>query len=367
VEKNVLFAIIVLVNLVVFAIVKRLVFKRSVVLNATQSITLSNLFIVVLSYYAGTAGLETALWCAPFVLLSILMSYIGLRRKLKKPFELLINQTNKLASGDLNMANADYSKQDEIGDLTAALNHHKEKLRELKNQMELTSRQIAETEAHLAADSGELAQTASRQAYSVDVVTSSIEKVNVNVRQNGQNAIITGNIAKTASEKLQNVNEASSASMRSIDSITQKIGIINEIASQTNILALNAAVEAARAGEQGRGFAVVASEVRKLAERSRQAADEIMELSNEVVATTGLTNQLISDLIPDIEKNAELMAQVTAATNEQVADIESINQSVQELKEGSQSSVSVSDRLATGSQNLSDQLKNLNEAMAYFK
>ena len=366
-EKNILFAIIVVAALVIFAVVKRIVFKRSVVLNATQSITLSNLFLVVISYYAGSVGLEMALFCAPLVLATILLGYLGLRKKLKKPFDILLSQSNQIAEGNVSAKNAAYNNDDEIGDLTKALNHHKEMMGKLKDQLETTSRQISKTESILSKDSVAISDIASAQANSIEMVTSSIEKVYVNIKQNGQNAATTGNIAKTASEKLQNVSDASTESIKSIESITQKINIINEIASQTNILALNAAVEAARAGENGRGFAVVASEVRKLAEKSRQAADEIIELSNDVVSATNLTNQLIADLIPDIQKNSELMDEVTASSNEQISDIESINLSVQELNNSSQQSVVVSERLAKGSQNLTEQHKQLIDAISYFK
>lgn len=366
-EKNILFVLIIAGALVVFAVIKRMVFKGSVVLNATQSITLSNLAIVVISYYAGSNGLQMALWCAPFVLIAILLGYLGLRRKLKKPFQVLLEQTNQLADGDVSSADVRYNHRDEIGDLTKAIQHHKTKMRELKSQLESTSKQISVTETLLATDSSAIADIAGQQAKSVEMMTASLEKIYVNVKQNGDNASITGGIAKTASEKLQNVYDASTSGARNIEAIAQKISIINEIAAQTNILALNAAVEAARAGEEGRGFAVVAAEVRKLAERSRVAADEIMTLSGQVVAATSLTNRLIGDLIPDIQRNSELMDEVIASSNEQVNDIESLNMSVQELHFSSQESVIIAERLSKGSNELSEQYQQLDQAVSYFK
>jgi len=365
--KNLLFAIIVISALIIFAIIKRIVFKRSVVLNATSSITISNLVIVCVSYFAGSIGLDMAIYLTPIVLLSILLGYIGLKRKIKKPFELLYQQALHLTEGNLSVDDIEYKNDDELGDLTKALNKHKEVLRQLKLQMEATSNQISVIETQLRTDSDSLADIASRQAASVEAVTMSVEKMDVNVRQSGENAVTTEKIANTASDKLQNLSAASLASMQSIDSITQRIGIINDIAAQTNILALNAAVEAARAGEQGRGFAVVASEVRKLAERSRLAADEIMNMSQEMVNSSARANELLGDLIPDIQKNANLMQEVTAASNEQVADIDTINRSVRDLFEGSRDSVTMSERLAEGSKNLSTQFQKLNEAIAHFK
>jgi methyl-accepting chemotaxis protein len=367
VNKHILFAIIVVVSLVIFAIIKRIVFKRSVVLSATQSITISNAFIVCVSYFAGTLGLTMAAYLAPLVLLSILLSYLGLRRKLKAPFDLLYQQTKHLIDGDLSVDNVVYDKDDEIGDLTKALTQHKEMLRNLKAQMEETSNQIATTEKKLAEDSKALADIANRQAASVEVVASSVEKLSVNVMQSGQNAQTTERIAANASLKLQEVGAASENSLLSIEAITQKISVINDIAAQTNILALNAAVEAARAGEHGRGFAVVASEVRKLAERSRVAADEIIVLSQEMVNTATATNHLLTDMIPEIQKNSQLMKEVSAATNEQVGDINNINRSVQMLNDGSHESVTVSERLADGSQALSEQFGQLSQAIGYFK
>lgn len=365
--KTFLFILLIVVSLVLFAIVKRIVFKHSVVLNATTSITISNVFLVVVSYVSGAVGLQMALMCAPLVLVSIFLSYYALRQKLRKPLNQLLVQTEELSQGNLGFDNSAYKADDEIGDLMKAMGQHKEMLRGVKEQVESTSARISETEARLAVDSDKLADIATSQAFSVVSVTESVEKVFTNVRQNGQNAAITGNIAAMAADKLQNISDASGVSMQSINSITKKIAVINEIAAQTNILALNAGVEAARAGEHGKGFAVVAVEVRKLAERCRQAADEIKLLSNEVVSSTNHTNRLISDLIPDIQKNANLMQEVTAATNEQISDIESINRSVKELNRGSQESVTVSERLAEGSHNLSEQFKLLNNAISYFK
>lgn len=362
-----LFGIIVVANLAIFAIVKRIVFKKSVVLNATNPITLSNLLIVCISYYAGTLELSRAVMLAPLVLLSILFSYIGLRRQLKKPFDLLQTQTSQLTQGNLSVDDVLYQKQDEIGNLTIAINQHKEMLRTLKSEVESASSEISETETQLASDSHKLAEIANRQAASLESVSTSVEKLYTNVKQSGQHALATRQIATQASEKLQNVGQASVESLQSIETITQKIGIINDIATQTNILALNAAVEAARAGDHGKGFAVVATEVRKLAERCRQAADEITQMSEQMVKSATATNQLLSNLIPDMERNAVLMQEVTASTHEQVNDIENINRSVKELNQNGQDSVTISETLTERTSQLSSQFSKLNGAIAYFK
>jgi methyl-accepting chemotaxis protein len=185
--------------------------------------------------------------------------------------------------------------------------------------------------------------------------------------QSSENADQTHKIAENTAHKLQIVGDSSNESMKAIETISQKISIINDIAFQTNILALNAAVEAARAGEHGKGFAVVASEVRKLAEHSKAASDEIQALTLTMVETTAKTNQLILDLLPDMGKNSQLIQEISAASREQNSGIEQINRSMQELNRATQETVAIADKLSTRSQELSDQSTILEDAISFFK
>lgn len=365
--QTTIFIVTVVSSLIIFAVVKRIVFKRSVVLSATNAITASNVLIICFAYFVGTNGLQHAVWAVPAALITILASYIVLRNNLSKPFKTIQHQINELASGKIFTSDINYLKDDEIGDITKALNQHKEALQQLISQIDSVSQQITQAGGKLTKDANALASMANQQAASAEVISSSVEEMNATVGQNSENAIITEKTAQLSAEKLKKVSEASSESFKSIETISQRILIINDIAFQTNILALNAAVEAARAGEQGKGFAVVAAEVRKLAERSKIAADEIQHLSKEMVQTTEKSNNLLLDLIPDIQKNAQLMQEIAVASNEQHSGIEQINNSMQELNRASQESVEVSDRLSESSNNLAQQSEALSEVIVHFK
>ncbi|MDO9632645.1 MAG: methyl-accepting chemotaxis protein, partial [Humidesulfovibrio sp.] len=145
------------------------------------------------------------------------------------------------------------------------------------------------------------------------------------------------------------------------------ISIIEEIARQTNLLALNAAIEAARAGEHGKGFAVVAAEVRKLAERSGNAAGEISELSSSTVSISEKAGEMLTKLVPDIQRTAELVQEINAATGEQNSGAEQINKAIQQLDQVIQQNASASEEMASTSEELSSQAQQLQQTMGFFR
>ena len=155
--------------------------------------------------------------------------------------------------------------------------------------------------------------------------------MNANIRQNAENALQTEKIATQAANDAQEGGNAVNMTVSAMKQIANKIMIIEEIARQTNLLALNAAIEAARAGEHGKGFAVVAAEVRKLAERSQNAAAEINDLSTNSVEVAERAGQLLEVIVPNIQRTAELVQEISAASKEQDAGAEQINQSIQQL------------------------------------
>ncbi len=362
-----LFITIVLSSLLLFTFVKRLVFKRSFVLNATHSITASNVIIITITYYVGTTSIKHAVWAVPTILLTILLSYIILRNVMRKPFEMIRTQLEELAEGKISQEDFIYEKENEIGDITRSLNKHKNILRSLISQITETTHNLSETSQNLTSEAENLASLANQQAATAELVTASVEEMNSHLNQTNYNANNTDKVAKSSVEKLKAVSKASFDSYNNMDIIKQRITIINDIAFQTNILALNAAVEAARAGEHGKGFAVVASEVRKLAERSKMAAEEIESLVMQMVELTAKTNQLLLDLIPDLENNSSLMQEICSACKEQVMGIEQINHSMQELNHTSQETVLVSDKLAETSAALIKNSKDLIDTIEFFK
>ena len=280
-----------------------------------------------------------------------------------------VTLAKQIAQGDLT---ADVDRQildqkDEVGQLGRALQSMTEKLRGIIGDIISSADNIGSASIEMSSSSQQMSQGASEQASSAEEVSSSMEEMVSNIQQNTDNAQQTEKIAQNVSLGIQKVGASAGESLESIRNIAYKINIINDIAFQTNILALNAAVEAARAGEHGRGFAVVASEVRKLAERSKVAADEIVALAKSSVGVTEEAGKLMTKLIPDIEKTAKLVQEITAASLEQNSGADQINNAVQQLNQVIQQNAAVSEEMATSSEELSGQAEQLKDKVSYFR
>jgi methyl-accepting chemotaxis protein len=188
-----------------------------------------------------------------------------------------------------------------------------------------------------------------------------------NVKQNADNASQTEKIAAQSAKDAEASGIAVGRAVNAMQTIAEKITIVQEIARQTDLLALNAAVEAARAGEHGKGFAVVASEVRKLAERSQAAAAEIGSLSSETVKVAQDAGNMLAKLVPDIKKTAQLVEEITAACREQDVGSAQINQAIQQLDKVGQQNASASEQVSSTSEELASQAEQLQSTIAYFR
>ncbi|MEF2231085.1 MAG: methyl-accepting chemotaxis protein [Pseudodesulfovibrio sp.] len=242
-----------------------------------------------------------------------------------------------------------------------------ERLLSIVTQVKSASENVAAGGEELSASSQVLSQGSTEQAASVEEVSASVEEMASNITQNAENASKTEGLAMRAAEDARKGGAAVSQAVAAMKNIAEKIVIIEEIARQTNLLALNAAIEAARAGEHGKGFAVVAAEVRKLAERSGSAASEISEISSQSVAVAEEAGEMLKQLVPNITQTAELVQEISVATNEQHAGAEQINKAVQELDKVIQSNASMSEEVASSAQELSAQAEQLQSTMAFFK
>lgn len=282
-----------------------------------------------------------------------------------KPIRKGVDFAKALGGGNLT-AMVDIDQTDEIGELATALKDMVTRLREIISKVFENSKQIANSGEEMNRRSQQLSQGASDQASSTEEVSSSMEEMVSNIQQNTENSQQTEKIALTASNGISKVIQAANESVSSIKIIAEKISIVNDIAFQTNILALNAAVEAARAGEHGRGFAVVAAEVRKLAERSKVAADEIQILARNSVSSTEEAGKLLFEIAPEIEKTAKLVQEITAASVEQNAGVDQINNSIQQLNHVTQQNAVVSDEISKNSQLLHNYADELRDLISFF-
>ena len=288
-----------------------------------------------------------------------------LTRSITGPVHKGVEFARKLAQGDLT-AEVDVNQKDELGILAQALREMVAKLREVVSEVQSASDNVASGSEELSASAEQLSQGATEQAASVEEVSSSMEEMSSNIRQNADNASQTEKIALKAAQDAQAGGQAVVQAVGAMKNIAEKISIVEEIARQTNLLALNAAIEAARAGEHGKGFAVVAAEVRKLAERSGTAAAEISELSSSTVSVADQAGQMLTKLVPDIQRTAELVQEISAASNEQNAGAEQINKALQQLDQVIQQNASASEEMASTSEELSSQAEQLQATISFF-
>lgn len=271
-----------------------------------------------------------------------------------------------IGQGDLT-ATVEVHQDDEIGQLAQALSDMVTNLRKIVVTIEQNANQLVSSGELLKNSSLKLSKGASEQAASAEEVSTAIEEMVANIDQNTENAVATEKITSSTVQNVTYSSQYSNEAAEAMNTISQKITIISDIAFQTNILALNAAVEAVRAGEHGRGFSVVASEVRKLAERSKQAANEIVTLVAKGMKVSQMAGEKANALVPDIEKTTVLIKEISAASIEQKTGAEQINLAMQNLNVITQENASSSDELTNSSVQLSSLATNLKAAVSFFK
>ncbi|MDR6125647.1 methyl-accepting chemotaxis protein [Sphingomonas sp. SORGH_AS802] len=226
---------------------------------------------------------------------------------------------------------------------------------------------VASGSQQLSSSSEQVSQGATEQAAAAEQASASMEQMAANIKQNADNAAQTEKIARQSSIDAQDSGVAVDRAVQAMRTIAEKIGIVQEIARQTDLLALNAAVEAARAGEHGRGFAVVAAEVRKLAERSQVAATQIGAVSSETVLAATKAGDMLTRLVPDIRRTAELVAEISAACREQDIGAGQINEAIQQLDQVTQQNASAAEQMNATSEALAGQAEELQATTAFFR
>ena len=300
-------------------------------------------------------------------LLTVLVVFValGMAKGITAPLLLAVDFAREVAGGNLE-AEVDVDQGDEAGQLVGAMREMVGRLKEVVTDIRGAADNVAAGSEELSSSAQEMAQGANEQAASAEEISSSMEEMTANINQNAENAAQTEKIAIKASEDAREGGKAVQETVGAMKNIAEKISIIEEIARQTNLLALNAAIEAARAGEHGKGFAVVASEVRKLAERSQEAAAEIGDLSSSSVEVAERAGSLLEQILPDIMKTADLVQEISAASAEQRTGAEQVNLAIQQLDQVVQQNASVSEEMASASEELSAQAQAMKDALGFF-
>lgn len=300
------------------------------------------------------------------VVLSIIISLV-MSARMVNPVKKVVESLQDMSEGEGDLTvELPVTSSDEVGDLSRYFNQFIAKIRTVIKDVKFSTETLAEVAFQINDTSQGISESASTQAANIEETTSTLEQIEANVISNTENAKVTDDLAQKTSRQSEDGGKAVMETLEAMKMIAQKIGLIEDIAYQTNLLALNAAIEAARAGAHGKGFAVVAGEVRKLAEKSQVASQEISNLAKTSVDIAEKAGSLFGEILPNVNKTAELIQDITRASEEQQIGVNQITEAVSDLNAAAQNSASTSEELATTSDMLSNQANQIKELMSYF-
>lgn len=326
------------------------IFNKSAA-EADSTYAFARLLMIILGVVAALFAIAMAFW---------------ITRSITRSLNQAVTAANQLAAGDLTVK-VEVNSTDETGQLLLAMQNMIAKLSHIIREVRSGADALSAASEEVSATAQNLSQANSEQAASVEQTSASIEEMSASIRQNADNAKITDDMATQSSAEATQGGEAVMQTVKSMQAIADKISIIDDIAYQTNLLALNAAIEAARAGEHGRGFSVVAAEVRKLAERSRIAAQEIVEIASSSLQIAERAGDQINGMVHSIKRTSELVQEISAASNEQASGVAQINAAMGQLSQITQMNASSSEELAATSVEMSSQSAQLLQLIDFFK
>lgn len=325
----------------------------------------SEVLVPLVEQIAKTTTTTILIFSITAIFVSIIVTLV-ISRGITKPLQEVVTVVETVSSGDLTKA-VIVDRNDEIGRLFGAMARMTGKLNEMIGEVRMGAGSVSTAATQVASSASSVSQGTSEQAAAVEQVTSSMEEMNASITQNAENSRKMEQMARKGAQDATQSGQAVLEAVSAMKSIAEKIAVIEEIAYQTNMLALNAAIEAARAGEHGRGFAVVAGEVRNLAERCRTAAQEIGGLAASNVQIAERSGGLLNELVPAIQKTADLVQEVAATSGEQAAGVSQINRAIGQVGLVTQRNAAGAEELSSTAEELASQAEALQDMISFFR
>jgi methyl-accepting chemotaxis protein len=325
----------------------------------------AEVLVPLVEQIAKTTTTTIAIFSVIAIFVSIVVTLV-ISRGITKPIQEVVSVVETISAGDLTKS-VPVDRQDEVGRLFAAMAKMTGKLNEMIGEVRMGAGSVSTAAAQVASSASSVSQGTSEQAAAVEQVTSSMEEMSASITQNAEISRKMEQMARKGASDANQSGQAVIDAVTAMKAIAEKIAVIEEIAYQTNMLALNAAIEAARAGEHGRGFAVVAGEVRNLAERCRTAAQEIGGLAAANVQIAERSGGLLTELVPSIQKTADLVQEVAATSGEQAAGVNQINRAISQVGIVTQRNAAGAEELSSTAEELASQAEALQDMISFFR
>jgi methyl-accepting chemotaxis protein len=345
----------------------RLIFKKTIlfrvgVLMIALVLSTATSFAIV-----GTLGLIHYVWAMPINIILGVLIFRSINKSISIPLNDSIEKVKELSEGNLGFIIEKSNSKDELGILNNSIFELTNNLKKIIGEIKINSKNLTSSSLQLGNMSEMLSSGAVEQASSIEELSATMQEISATLNLNMDKARETADISSKTEEIVSDVAIGTAQIIETYKNIIEKINIVNDIAFQTNILALNAAVEAARAGEYGRGFAVVASEVRKLADRSKSVANEILDISEKSAVITGRVENEIVEMLPKIAESSSHVQNIIQSSIEQASGVEQVSDSIQQLNHVTQQNASASEEMAASAEELATQAESLSNLMSFFK